>query len=107
MPPARKDGGHPVYPREAAMSKNKAVFVTLRPGETIHVREGIFVVVCGKTPRRVSLGIEAPPDVTILRKELLQGGQADAEPTGYAGGPGSNGSNGNGHRRGGGGKRRA
>jgi carbon storage regulator len=42
-----------------------------KPGETIVVGDDIIVTVVAITGNRIKLGIEAPPEVTIKRRELL------------------------------------
>lgn len=42
-----------------------------RPGESIHIGEGIEVTVLEITPTKVLLGIAAPPDVRIVRSEAV------------------------------------
>lgn len=43
-----------------------------REGETICIGDGIEVTVLATTGNRVRLGIVAPRDVNIVRKELIQ-----------------------------------
>jgi carbon storage regulator len=42
-----------------------------KPGETIIVGEDIVVTVVSINGNRIKLGIEAPPEVSIKRRELL------------------------------------
>jgi carbon storage regulator len=42
-----------------------------KPGETIVVGDDIIVTVVSINGNRIKLGIEAPPEVSIKRRELL------------------------------------
>lgn len=46
-----------------------------RAGESILIGDGIEVQVIEITPGRVKLGISAPPEVLILRKEIRLAGE--------------------------------
>jgi carbon storage regulator len=44
--------------------------ISRRPGERIRIADSIFVTVVKVDRGRVRLGIEAPPEVRVLRQEL-------------------------------------
>lgn len=46
--------------------------LTRRPGESLLIGEDIEVKIIESAPDRVKLGITAPNDVRVLRKELQQ-----------------------------------
>ena len=50
-------------------------------GESIVLAGVIHVAVLAAQGERVKLGITAPPDVTVVREELLKGPKPDAEAT--------------------------
>lgn len=41
-----------------------------KPGQRIHIGEGIVVTVCAVKGARVRVGVEAPPHVPIQREEI-------------------------------------
>ena len=47
------------------------LILSRRPGDSILIGDGIRVVVIASDRRGVRLGIDAPPDVTILRGEIV------------------------------------
>jgi len=51
------------------------LILTRRVGEKIMIGEEMSVMVLGVKGRHVSLGIEAPADVNIVREELVLGTQ--------------------------------
>lgn len=54
-----------------------------KPGEKIHIGNGIVVTIVQIKGNRVSLGVQAPPSISILRGELaewLAPTSLDAEP---------------------------
>lgn len=46
--------------------------LTRRVGESIRIGDGITVTLVQMAPGKVRIGIEAPPEMTILREELVQ-----------------------------------
>lgn len=54
--------------------------LTRRVGESIRIGDSITVTVVQIGPGKVRLGIEAPPDVVILRDELVDKGEENASP---------------------------
>lgn len=48
------------------------LILSRRPGDSIVIGDGIRVVVVECDRRGVRLGIEAPPEVSILRGEIVQ-----------------------------------
>lgn len=48
------------------------LILSRRPGESIEIGDGIRLVVVECDRRGVRLGIEAPPEVKILRGEIVQ-----------------------------------
>ncbi|MCC7105648.1 MAG: carbon storage regulator CsrA [Chloroflexi bacterium] len=46
--------------------------LTRRPGEAILIGPDVEVVVLSADPQQVRLGIRAPREVAVLRRELLQ-----------------------------------
>jgi len=48
------------------------LILSRRPGESILIGDGIRLVVIECDRRGVRLGIEAPPEVTILRGEIVR-----------------------------------
>ena len=46
--------------------------ISRRQGETVWIGDQIRIVVCTMRGKRVSLGIEAPRDISIVRDELRQ-----------------------------------
>ncbi len=59
--------------------------LTRRAGERLLIGENILVTVVSVERGKVRLGIEAPPDVLILREELTA--HQDAVPTVVVAGP--------------------
>ena len=57
------------------------LILTRRPGESIQVGEEIEISVIEIRGNQVRLGIAAPPEVLVLRSELVDGSHASAEPT--------------------------
>jgi carbon storage regulator len=55
------------------------LILSRRPGEEIRIGEHVKVVVLGVVGLQVKLGIAAPPDVLILREELLPRSQNAGE----------------------------
>ncbi|WP_083435153.1 carbon storage regulator CsrA [Rhodopirellula islandica] len=47
--------------------------LTRKPEESIFINENVEVVVLGIHGNKVRLGIEAPKDVSILRREIIPG----------------------------------
>jgi len=47
-----------------------ALILSRRAGETIHIGSSITITICQLKKSQVSLAIEAPKDVTILREEV-------------------------------------
>jgi carbon storage regulator len=47
------------------------LILTRRIGESIHIGNGVTVTVTAVNGAQVRIGIEAPPDVPIVREELL------------------------------------
>ena len=47
------------------------LILTRRIGETLHIGDGIKVTVTGIKGNQVRIGIDADPDVKVLRDELL------------------------------------
>jgi len=62
------DGLHRVFDVEVAQAI--MLILTRRLGESIVINGGIEVTVCHIKGGQVQLGIEAPPDVRIDRREL-------------------------------------
>jgi carbon storage regulator len=55
--------------------------LTRKPGESIYIGESIRVTVLQTTKcGRIRIGIEAPPEVEVLREELLIGAVGPAKP---------------------------
>lgn len=54
--------------------------LTRRIGESIRIGDDITVTLVQIGPGKVRLGIEAAPDVVILREELIDGGGAKPLP---------------------------
>ncbi|MEX2584021.1 MAG: carbon storage regulator CsrA [Gemmatimonadota bacterium] len=48
------------------------LILSRKPGDAIIIGDGIRVVVIESDRRGVKLGIEAPPEVSILREEIVQ-----------------------------------
>ena len=48
------------------------LILSRKPGDAIVIGDGIRVVVLESDRRTVRIGIEAPPDVTIMREEVLE-----------------------------------
>lgn len=48
------------------------LILSRKPGEAIVIGDGIRVVVIESDRRGVRLGIEAPPDVRIMREEIVE-----------------------------------
>jgi len=59
--------------------------LTRRPGETTRIGKDITVTVIAVKRDQVHIGIKAPADVTILRKELLKRRRIAAQATGSNG----------------------
>ena len=57
------------------------LILTRRPGESIQVGEEIEISVIEIRGNQVRLGIAAPPEVLVLRSELVDGSRASAEST--------------------------
>lgn len=57
------------------------LILTRRIGETVQIGEGISVLILGMQGNQVKIGIEAPEDVVILRRELLESRQDDSPPS--------------------------
>lgn len=51
--------------------------VTREPGQSVVIGGGITVTINDISPNRVILGITAPEETPIFRKELLEGNQPD------------------------------
>lgn len=47
------------------------LILTRRAGETLMIGENITVTVCAINGNQVKLGLTAPPEVKILREELV------------------------------------
>lgn len=47
------------------------LILTRRIGETLHIGDGIKVTVTGIKGNQVRIGIDADPDVKVLRDELM------------------------------------
>ena len=56
--------------------------LTRKPGEKIHIGDGIVLTVLEVKGARIRLGIEAPEDQHIVRGELNSAGQASSLPLG-------------------------
>lgn len=74
---ARVAAGQPIFqPRRRAM-----LTVARKVGERVVILlpdgRRVEVVVADLTPYRAQIGIEAPPDVKVVRKELLEGERGD------------------------------
>jgi len=54
------------------------LILTRRPGESIQVGENIEISILEIRGNQVRIGISAPPDVLVLRSELLEGARASA-----------------------------
>lgn len=52
-------------PQEATM-----LILTLKPEETVFIGDNIRLMVVGIRGKEVSLGIEAPPDILVLRGKI-------------------------------------
>jgi carbon storage regulator len=50
-----------------------------RPGESVLIGDDIEIEIIDATPSRVKLGIKAPADVPILRKEIQLAGELNRE----------------------------
>jgi carbon storage regulator len=48
------------------------LILSRKPGDAIIIGDGIRVVVIESDRRGVRLGIEAPPEVSILREEIVE-----------------------------------
>ncbi len=48
------------------------LILSRRPGDAVVIGDGIRVVVLANEGGVVKLGIEAPPEVTILREEIVE-----------------------------------
>lgn len=48
------------------------LILSRKPGDAIVIGDGIRVIVLESDRRGVRLGIEAPPDVSILREEIVE-----------------------------------
>ncbi len=48
------------------------LYLTRKPGETIVINEGIEITVVSVSGKTVKLGFVFPPEVTVLRKEVLE-----------------------------------
>ena len=46
--------------------------LTRKPGESIHIGNNIVLTVLSLKSNQVRVGIQAPPDVRILRQELAE-----------------------------------
>ncbi len=58
--------------------------LTRKVGEKIHLGNNIIVTVTSISGQQVRLGITAPPEVSILRNELIVRAQAAAQPAAEA-----------------------
>jgi len=47
------------------------LILTRRANERIHIGDNVVLVVLGIENNRVKLGIDAPPEVSILREEIV------------------------------------
>jgi carbon storage regulator len=50
-----------------------------RPGESVLIGDNVEIEIIDATPSRVRLGIKAPSDVPILRKEMKLAGELNQE----------------------------
>jgi carbon storage regulator len=50
-----------------------------RPGESVLIGDNVEIEIIDATPSRVRLGIKAPSDVPILRKETKLAGELNQE----------------------------
>lgn len=56
------------------------LILTRRPGESIQVGQDIEISILEIRGNQVRLGINAPPDVLVLRSELVDSTNSDAQP---------------------------
>ena len=54
------------------------LILTRRVGESLRIADDIVVTIVETKGTQVRVGIEAPPDVTVLREELLEREPPDA-----------------------------
>jgi carbon storage regulator len=57
------------------------LILTRRPGESIQVGQGIEISVLEVRGNQVRLGINAPPDVVVLRSELIDPSRGADDPS--------------------------
>lgn len=73
--------------------EDAVLILTRRLGEAILVPScGIAITVTRLSRGRVTLGIEAPPQVAVVREEIANGDQRDEYERRFAGGHGAGGS---------------
>ena len=53
--------------------------LTRRPDETIRIGDNVWLKITSIGPKSVRIGFDAPPDVNIVRGELLPGEPVNAE----------------------------
>jgi carbon storage regulator len=58
------------------------LILTRRPGESIQVGQEIEIAILEIRGNQVRLGINAPPDVLVLRSELVDATSSDSQPPG-------------------------
>ena len=63
--------------------------LTRRPGESLRIGDGIEIHVIRIEGDRVVLGIAAPPDVNVVRTELLGDAETGSDPSAGQSGGGS------------------
>lgn len=56
--------------------------LTRCPGDTLHIGEKITVTILGAKGNQVRIGIQAPPEVVVLREELIAAKADETPPPG-------------------------
>src|SRR5262245_47143334 len=65
-----------------AKGNNRMLVLSRKPGERIHIGQGIVMTVVRVDGQQVRVGIEAPRDVSIVREELVDQVPPGARPEG-------------------------
>jgi carbon storage regulator len=61
-----------IAPSQLSMEGLPMLILTRRPGESIQVGENIEISILEIRGNQVRIGINAPPDVLVLRSELVE-----------------------------------